>query len=81
MSVPTEFIGRPALGRRRRQKKIAILTSGGDSAGMNAAGMSIALLDTPGLALTFFSSCCCPTGYRSVSRLLWVRRNVREHGQ
>lgn len=33
-----------ASGLRKRQKKIAVLTSGGDSAGMNAAGEYRALL-------------------------------------
>jgi hypothetical protein len=36
-----------ASGLRKRQKKIAVLTSGGDSAGMNAAGEHLRFFLTP----------------------------------
>ena len=39
-SVPPQAASAKAAGGKR-QKKIAVLTSGGDSAGMNAAGESL----------------------------------------
>ena len=36
----TDSAKRPSRAGKSKQKKIAVLTSGGDSAGMNAAGLS-----------------------------------------
>lgn len=42
---------KPGMGKKR-QKKVAVLTSGGDSAGMNAAGTSSSFPLLPGYGLT-----------------------------
>lgn len=82
MSVPTkdlEGVSEPfepstsnekPLPNPKRQKKIAVLTSGGDSAGMNAAGESnfvprprLALAWRNNIAKAHYSSSCGQTRY------------------
>ena len=39
VSEPVEYAPQASQAKETKQRKIAVLTSGGDSAGMNAAGL------------------------------------------
>ena len=48
VSEPVEYAPQASQAKETKQRKIAVLTSGGDSAGMNAAGLFILHLELYG---------------------------------